>query len=184
MKKIISLFQRNYETDRKVRNEVTPGADWVIEGLGTATRKIDGTCCKVRDGQLFKRYELKHGKIGPEEFEAAQEPDSVTGDTPGWLPVTELDKWHQEALINEIRFNGGIADGTYELCGPKVQGNPEGYSTHRLIRHGQIVLMDCPRDFEGIRAYLQARDYEGIVWWRDLNNPDCDKVKIKKKDFA
>lgn len=38
MKKIISLFQRNYDGDRLVRNEVTPGAEWVINGEGTATR--------------------------------------------------------------------------------------------------------------------------------------------------
>lgn len=34
MKKIISLFKRNYETDHKVRNEVVEGAEWVINGEG------------------------------------------------------------------------------------------------------------------------------------------------------
>lgn len=179
MKKIQSLFQRNYDGDRRVRNEVTPGAEWVINGEGVATRKFDGTCCLMRDGQLFKRYELKRGKIAPAGFMPAQEPDAVTGDVPGWLPITEQDKWHQEALINERP----IPDGTYELCGPKVQGNPEGFSRHILVRHSVELLIDCPRDFGGIKAYLQAHDYEGVVWWRDLSNPDCDKVKIKRKDF-
>ena len=36
MKKIISLFKRNYETDKLVRNEVVPGAEWVLQGEGTA----------------------------------------------------------------------------------------------------------------------------------------------------
>lgn len=184
MKKIISLFQRNYDSDRKVRNEVTPGAEWVINGEGDATRKFDGTCCMIRDNQLYKRYELKRGKPAPEGFEPAQAPDAVTGDVPGWLPITEQDKWHQEGLINERHYNGGVVfDGTYELCGPKVQGNPEGYSVHRLVKHGQTILLDCPRDFEGIKSYLQAHDYEGIVWWRDIGDPNCEKVKIKKKDF-
>jgi hypothetical protein len=50
MQKIISLFQRNYDTDRLVRDEVTPGAEWVINGEGIATRKWDGTCCKIEKG--------------------------------------------------------------------------------------------------------------------------------------
>ena len=62
MKKIISLFQRNYDGDLLVRDEVVPGAEWVIAGEGVATRKFDGTCCLVRDGKLFKRYEVKAGK--------------------------------------------------------------------------------------------------------------------------
>lgn len=37
MKKIISLFQRNYDGDRLVRNEVVSGAEWVMNGEGTAT---------------------------------------------------------------------------------------------------------------------------------------------------
>jgi hypothetical protein len=48
MRKIATLFQRNYETDRLVRDEVVPGAEWVLGGEGVATRKFDGRCCLVR----------------------------------------------------------------------------------------------------------------------------------------
>jgi hypothetical protein len=65
LKKIISLFQRNYDGDRLVRDEVVPGAEWVLAGEGDATRKLDGTCCMIRDGKLFKRYEVKQGKKPP-----------------------------------------------------------------------------------------------------------------------
>ena len=65
MKKIISLFQRNYDGDRLVRDELVPGAEWVAAGEGKATRKWDGTCCMVRDGVLFKRYDAKAGKTPP-----------------------------------------------------------------------------------------------------------------------
>lgn len=87
MKKIISLFQRNYETDRLVRDEVVPGAEWVLAGEGVATRKFDGACCMVRDGKLFKRYDAKNGKTPPPGFEPAQDADPVTGHLPGWLLV-------------------------------------------------------------------------------------------------
>jgi hypothetical protein len=83
MQKIISLFQRNYEGDRQVRDEVTPGAEWVIAGEGVATRKLDGTCCLL-DGDYFKRYDAKQGKKTPIGFFPAQEPDPVTGHWPGF----------------------------------------------------------------------------------------------------
>ena len=89
MKKIISLFQRNYETDRLVRDEVVPGAEWVLAGDGVATRKWDGTCCMVRDGRLFKRYDVKKGRTPPPDFEPAQDADATTGHWPGWVPVGE-----------------------------------------------------------------------------------------------
>ena len=68
MQKIITLFQRNHDTDHLVRNEVVPGAEWVIAGEGEATQKMDGTCCLVKDGKLFKRYEVKRGRTPPDDF--------------------------------------------------------------------------------------------------------------------
>ena len=38
MEKIISLFARNYDGDRLVRDEIVPGAEWVVAGEGRATR--------------------------------------------------------------------------------------------------------------------------------------------------
>lgn len=179
MKKIISLFQRNYDGDRQVRDEVVPGAEWVLKGEGAATRKYDGTCCMVRDGKLFKRYDAKRGKTPPLNFEPAQDYDEVTGHMPGWVPVGDgpEDRWHREAF-DQLPF--ALDDGTYELCGPKVQGNPEGYEAHVLVLHGLDLLPDAPRDFEGIRAYLAGGEIEGIVW----HHPDGRMVKIKAKDFG
>lgn len=176
MKKTLSLFQRNYDGDRLVRDELVPGAEWVVAGEGVATRKLDGTCCMVRAGVLFKRYDAKDGKTPPSGFEPAQQPDSVTGHWPGWLPVGDgpEDVRHREA------FTQPLADGTYELCGPKVQGNPEGFESHILIRHGAEILPDAPRSFDAIREYLQGLDIEGIVW----HHPDGRMVKIKAKDFG
>ena len=68
MQKIGSLFQRNYEGDRLVRDEVVPGSEWVIAGEGVATRKFDGTCCRVQGGVLCKRFDAKAGKAPPPGF--------------------------------------------------------------------------------------------------------------------
>lgn len=181
MRKIISLFERNHHTDRLVRDEVVPGAEWVVAGEGVATRKLDGTCCMVSGGVLFKRYDVKNGKTPPAAFLPAQEPDPITGHWPGWVPVGDgpEDQWHREALAPLVMW-----DGTYELIGPKIQGNPEHWITHELIPHDApwLVFEDAfapPRDFEGLRRFLEPLQIEGIVW----HHPDGRMVKIKRSDF-
>ena len=175
MKKTISLFARNYDGNRLVRDELVPGAEWVASGEGVATRKFDGTCCMVRNGKLFKRYDAKAGKTPPAGFEPAQEPDPITKHWPGWVPVGNgpEDRWHRAAAIP-------CGDGTYELCGPKIQGNPEGFDGHVLVRHGVEILDDCPRTFGALRAYLSDGRIEGVVW----HHPDGRMVKIKGKNFG
>ncbi len=182
MKKIISLFQRNYDGDRLVRDELVPGAEWVAAGEGVATRKFDGTCCMVRAGKLFKRYDAKTGKEPPAGFEPAQsEPDANTGHWPGWLPVGDGpdDARHREGFAHYLGY-APIEDGTYELCGPNVQGNPEQKPVHMLVKHGAEVLHDCPRTFDALREYLSDGAIEGVVWWHE----DGRLVKIKGKDFG
>lgn len=182
MKKIISLFQRNYDGDKLVRNELVPGAEWVLAGQGTATQKLDGTCCLVRGGKLYKRYEVKPGGKPPPNFEPANELDEATGKQQGWVPVGDGpdDRWHREAFSHLATLPLMPSDGTYELIGPKVQGNAEGAAEHTLIRHGAIVVFDSPRDFDGIREYLSKHDIEGIVW----HHADGRMVKIKARDFG
>ncbi len=181
MQKIISLYQRNYDGDRLVRDEVVPGAEWVIAGEGTATRKLDGTCCKVAGRKLYKRYDLKPGKEAPWGFEMVEH-DPVTGKSFGWVPVLHgpEDKWHRAAW--EAEQPEGLPDGTYELCGPKVQGNPEKLGAHVLIAHNdeELVLSNVPRTYAEIKRYLSNTSIEGIVWHHD----DGRMVKIKAKDFG
>ncbi len=183
MQKIISLFQRNYDGDRLVRDEIVPGAEWVAAGEGQPTQKFDGTCCLIRGGKLFKRYEVKRGKKPPAGFEAACEPDAKTGKQQGWIAVGDgpEDRWHREAFERGVNSHGlPLRDGTCELIGPKIQGNPERQDTHVLTPHGAVMLIDVPRTFAGIREYLASRNIEGIVW----HHEDGRMVKIKAKDFG
>lgn len=181
MKKIISLFQRNYDTDGLVCDEIVRGAEWVVAGEGVPTQKHDGTACFVRNGKLYKRYVYKKGRVPPTDFEPAGESDPVTGHWPGWIPVGQgpQDKWHREAWeANEIV---PFLNGTYELCGEKIRGNPEGLRGHCLIPHGFIVLPDhTPRTFNELYEWLKDRNIEGIVW----HHQDGRMVKIKKRDFG
>lgn len=134
----------------------------------------------IKNGELYARYDVKKGRSAPEGFIPAQEHDAVTGHWPGWVKCDRDDsqwKWHFEAFDDAAR---NFADGTYELCGPKIQNNPDGYNTHVLIPHGQDDISDVPRTFSELKEWLQDKDIEGIVW----HHPDGRMVKIKKKDFG
>ena len=187
MKKIPSLFKRDHSVEPAVlTEEVTPGCEWVLASEGTATRKWDGTAyLRTPSGKWWQRYDAKHGKTPPPDFMPAQPtPDEVTGHWPGWVPARP-DKRFDEAfnlLPNWAAYDGSKA--TFELVGPKVNGNPENAPTHLLIPHGIHTLPESPRTFLALQDFLKHHDIEGIVWWRDRNDPDCDKVKLKKKDFG
>lgn len=189
MKKIPNLFLRDHAGDGKITRTVNPESAWVLDPLvpKKATRKIDGTCCMVRDGALYKRYDAKRGKTPPRGFEPAQDPDPITGHHPGWVPVGEgpEDQYHRDAYgclrLGLVLGMLSLPNGTYELCGPKINGNPEGIEEHVLIQHGQHVLSDVPTEFDALIDYLRPRDIEGIVWWCLL---DDRKAKVRKADFG
>ena len=101
----------------------------------------------------------------------------MTWHWPGWLEVGvgNEDRWHREGRDN----SAPLADGTYELCGPKIQGNPEGFEKHVLVLHGSALLADAPRDYDGLKDYLHNKKIEGIVW----HHRDGHILKIKCRDF-
>ena len=60
MKKIPTLFVREFENHKIIRvtEQVTPGMEWVLNGDGIATIKWDGTCCMIKNGELYKQTQL------------------------------------------------------------------------------------------------------------------------------
>ena len=184
MKKIPTLFERP-EGSKLVVPQVREGCEWVVDGEGVATVKFDGSCCMIRDGALFRRY---IAKVAPSPEEAATigfvpiNDNGEEGHRHGWIPVgnTPNDQYHREAW----RYGGMLLpNGTYELVGPKVQGNPYNLPVHELWPHGKLHV-NAPRTFDELKIWLEGRMSEGVVWWRDPSAPDCDKCKIKRKDFG
>jgi len=177
MKKIPTIFKRNPYNMREILNEMHKDCAWVFAGEGVPTRKYDGTCCMIKNGSMLKRRELKKGKPQPEGFELVGY-DETTGKMVGWMPVTENkeDRWHIEAF-----GDGNWPDGTYELCGPKVQGNHEGFETHVLVPHSEATQYEgVERTFNGIRDFLESMDIEGLVF----HHEDGRMAKIKKRDYG
>ena len=181
----------------------------------------------------YELLEVKHPQIS-EAKESQEKATSASGSDwsyhwPHWVPCDRgnpADKYHWEAFDNllepeftrytqyptadeMITISKSIEskekfDGTFELCGPKVQGNPEGFEEHVLIRHGSeemlvsddefmeyigVTWQDClPEDqFDFFRLVLLHIDVEGIVFHHPdnipngLNNKYC---KIRKSDFG
>jgi hypothetical protein len=182
MKKIPTLYARDFSHDpRYVTRDVTPGCEWVLKGEGTPTRKYDGTCVMFDGEKWWARREVKPGKLPPPGF-VEVEYDEETGKTIGWEPGEQspFAKWLAQADAALVIGARPLHGSTYELVGPKVNGNPEGYSEHHLIEHAEADrLPDAPRDFDGLAAWLHAHKYEGIVW----HHPDGRMAKIKKRDF-
>lgn len=126
MKKIPTLFEREFENHRIVRilPNVSPDLAWVMAGDGVATIKWDGACCAVINGVFYKRYDAKHGKPIPSNAIKCQEnADPVTGHLPCWVPCDRTatsDKWFWDAYDRM----GIVPDGTYEAIGPHFRANP------------------------------------------------------------
>lgn len=181
MKKIPTLFKRDFTKNGMIIPEYNEGTEWVIAGEGVATRKYDGTSVLIRDHKMFKRYEYKDGKTPPTDFEEADY-DATTGKHVGWVEVGwgSEDKWHRDTPQTANPDKVDLPDGTYELLGPKVQGNLEKADMHYLRNHANAaVYHDVPVEFNALRDWLADKDIEGIVW----HHPDGRMVKIKKKDY-
>jgi len=183
MRKIPTLFQRDPDDRAHVLPVVHPDCQWVIDGKGTPTRKWDGTCTRLDDaGEWWARREVKPGKNPPAHY-VAEEHDATTGKTVGWEPIAQsaFAKFHAEALTLE----NITRPGTYELLGPKINGNPDQFGQHVLVLHGWAPFSErndfatAPRDYDGLREWLLARpQYEGIVW-----HFDGHMAKLKRRDF-
>lgn len=185
MKKISTLFKKDPLDLGRVINEINPENEWVFTDEGVrATRKYDGTACAIIEGQLYKRYDVKKGKAVPDGAIPCQEPDAITGHWPHWVKCevgNSGDKFHVEGYRNLID-DYAYEDGTYELVGPKVQGNPEGFGKHTLLLHGAHELQGLiyPLTFENLRDYLETVNIEGIVF----HHPDGRMCKLRKSDYG
>lgn len=207
MKKIPTLFERVYENHKVVgiTDKVTRGMEWVLAGEGVATVKYDGSCYAIINGEFYKRYDAKNGKVIPENaIKCQEEPDQVTGHLPCWVKCDRnnpSDKWFWKAYdayreSNAIEStNGGLAsgkiseqrefvlpivcDGTYEAIGNHFNGNPYKTDWDILVPHGHTIVK-VERTFDGIKKYLSETYIEGIVFWKE-GEPRC---KIKRSDFG
>ena len=180
MKKIKTLFKKDPANLGRVINEIDPEHTWVFTENSTATKKFDGTSCAIINGELYKRFDLKPGRNLPDNAIPCQTADPITGHHPHWVKCdrsNKSNKWHFEAF-DKLEV---LEDGTFELCGPKIQGNPEKLEAHELIKHSVHILDITDLTFEGIKLFLVNNDIEGVVFHHKTDKNMC---KIRKTDFG
>ena len=196
MKKVPNIYRRT-ESKELLVGEWNPLCLWVRDGEGIATRKWDGAACMVRGGVLFKRYDAKWAKgtkeykTPPSGWEPCQDPDPITGHWPGWVPCrleAPEDRWFWEGFDGQpYDHEPPHTDGTYELCGPKVGGNPEDIARHVLIPHGKDLVSMCSlvpgTDLDDvIRELLTETVMEGVVFHHA--GGDGRMAKIRRGDLG
>lgn len=182
MKKIKTLYKKDPSDLSRVTNEVDPSNQWVLDcgSLVIPTRKYDGTACAIIDWQLYKRYDVKKGKKVPDWAIPCQDPDPITWHRPHRVKCDRSnpeDKRHYEWYDNLEDKK----DWTYELCGERIQWNPEKIEWHKLIKHGMTILDVSDFSFEWLKKYLSENDIEWIVFYLASDGRMC---KIRKKDFG
>lgn len=183
MDKIPTIFNRG--ENFKVIDEVRQGCEWVFEGEGLPTEKIDGTNVRltIRSGELVRVEKRRN----PSKLQKKK------GITDGWyVDADEFapdDRWIFEAARNTNVSRWADGEHSCEAVGPKIQGNPLGLDEHRCVPFNlEIPVFEAvPRSYDGLRQFLADLESryapghlaEGIVF----HHPDGLRAKIKRKDF-
>ena len=215
MKKIPTLFTRKFENHKVVgiTPEVTEGMDWVLNGEGIATVKIDGSCCAIINGEFYKRYDAKKGKPIPDgAIKCQDEPDPVTGHLPCWVKCDRnnpSDKWFWKAYDQTISECYGFKSlepydqtaslsGLFKACENAVakatikleDGTYEAIGKHFNGNHYDLDYDKLVR--HGVEEIDVPRTFEGIRDFLEKNNIEGivfwkdgePKCKIKRSDFG
>lgn len=176
MIKIPTIFKRDYSHTYRVLNEPNPECAWVFENQSEVYRKWQGMAAMLLDGEYYKRVVIKPNQVTPTDFILCTL-DKRSGKQFGWLPVNfELpqDQYYVEA------FDSALPEGTYELIGPKIHGNPENIDQHVLVSHTVWKIYLLRVTYKDIKTFLSLHTYEGLVF----HHSDGRMAKIKKKDFG
>lgn len=209
MKKMPVIFNLHFneEGDRTVLHTIRGDirdliSNTLVEGKRIVpTFKRDGTAVfRDADGDWFTRRAVRPGKEAPEGF-IPLETDPNTGITFGWEPKesSSMKKFLNRAIARFIEDNGAEPPKgtTFELLGPKINGNPEKVAADELRIHGceratefptieDILNSDDPFEMlEPIFADFRVRNIEGIVFWvaDEDGNLIEPRFKVRCKDF-
>jgi len=189
MKKIQTIFDRNWEEDRKCIDKLIVDAEDLYDCF--ATEKIDGTNIRVtiRSGKVM-RVEKRRNPSKQQKAEGIVEPWYVDASR-----QENQDKWIFDA-VDSTDFSE-IKDGEWsaEAFGENIQGNP------LQLKGNQVFVFSCkeqlkkitfktrPTSFQELKAHLKELKsffnpevgIEGIVW-HNLHYDDMYKIKVK--DFT
>lgn len=183
MKKIKTIFERDWDGNRKVINQALVAED--ILKLAVATEKLDGTNVRltVRNHEVM-RVEKRRNPDKIQKQKGIEEPWYTEADQ-----YSPEDKWIFDAVKNTDLSEVEDGEWSGEALGTNIQGNPLNLDKNVVVlfSYGQApILEDVPTDYEGLKAWLPTAqskygtgNIEGIVW----HTPGGEMYKIKTKDF-
>lgn len=186
MRKILTIFERDWEGNRKILPQLIVDFDFKS---AVATEKLDGMNIRVTvRNEKAVRVEKRRN---PSKI---QKQNGIVH--PWYVDAHESDpqdKWIFDAVKNTDLTEVPDGEWSAEAIGKNIQGNPLNLKKNQIFFfsipfwRSRITLEDVPTDFDEIRVYLSTQKskignnclMEGIVW----HHPNGDMVKIKRKDF-
>lgn len=191
MEKIPTIFDRNWDGDRKVNSKILV-TNFDFENA-IATEKLDGTNVRVTvRNHTIVRVEKRRNPNKIQKKQGIKEPWYVDAD--------EFDK--ADAYIFDAVKNtdfSDVPDGEWsaEALGEKIQGNPLKLEGHTLFIFSlndwkqKVVYPNAPTDFDELKKWLPEQKsifgndcgIEGIVW-HNLNTGEMCKIKIKDFNYS
>ena len=186
MKKIKTIFDRDWQGNRQVIDKYVDGFDPEVLKDAVATEKLDGTNVRVTvRNHIVVRVEKRRNPDKIQKAKGIEEPWYVDASE-----YEQGDKWIYDGLKN-TNFSD-IPDGEWsgELLGKNIQGNVLNLEDNRIVffsLNQAPIFEDAPITFEELKEWLpkQKSRYgkdcgiEGIVW----HCKNGDMFKIKVKDF-
>jgi hypothetical protein len=186
--KVGAIFAYERDETGKPTGRCTPELAFTPSENIRVTAKMDGTCCLIKDGQVFGRQDVRRDitKAPADWFPTnGTEPDRG-GHIIGFRPVLKSNgtlndgsyKWHKDALdlqdptralflewdptLQKYRYvTRSLSDFngmTAELVGPKVNGNRHKLDRHAYIIHGSTEVDVNWKDFEALKEWLDSDD--------------------------
>jgi len=147
-----------------------------------AILKNSQTTVSLQQLQPVGKFTNEYKNPVPADAIPCQEADPITGHHPHWVKC-DRNKPEDKYFFEAFDALENKEDGTYELCGPKIQGNPEKLEKHKLIKHGSETLLLPLLNFENLKNYLldPSNNIEGIVFHHIYDGRMC---KLRKSDFG
>ncbi len=185
MRKIKTIFERDWEGNKKVVDEYIAEFFPSMLNGAKATEKIDGTNIRVTvRNHTVVRVEKRRNPTKLEKAKGIEDPWYVDASD------SSEDKWIMDAVRNTNYTDVPDGEWSGEAVGPNIQGNPLNLPTNRVVFFtlGQCpVFENVPADYEGLKVFLKEQKskygtdcgIEGIVWHCE----NGDMYKIKNKDF-
>jgi len=184
MKKIKTIFERDWEGSKMVVDKYVEGFSPEMLDGAKATEKVDGTNVRltVRNNTIV-RVEKRRNPDKIQKFKGIEDPWYVDASE------SNEDKWIIDAVKNTTLINVPDGEWSGEAIGKNIQGNPLNLEINFVLLFSLMhipIFENVPIDFEGLKEWLPQKDsrvgkgkIEGIVWHCKNGN----MFKIKAKDF-